>query len=63
MSRYVEIGFRVDTDLEIDGRWIAEVESLPGTMAYGATEEEAIKNVKVLALQVIAEQVKNGQWE
>lgn len=49
------IGLRIETEVEDDGRWIAEVVDMPCVMAYGATEKEAIDTVRVLALQVIAE--------
>ena len=29
-----------------DGRWIAEVPSLPGALSQGRTREEAIENIK-----------------
>jgi predicted RNase H-like HicB family nuclease len=45
----------IELEQEEDGRWIAEIEDLSGVMVYGATREEAIKNVKALALRVIAE--------
>jgi hypothetical protein len=32
----------VETELEEDGRWIAEVPDLPGVVAYGKTRDEAI---------------------
>lgn len=44
-----------ETELEIDGRWIAEVPELPGVMAYGVTEVEAIANAEAVALRVLAE--------
>lgn len=50
-------------DIEEDGRWIAEVEALPGVMAYGATREGALGRVTALALQVIAEQLEAGELE
>ncbi len=31
------MGFKIVFDQEQDGRWIAEIESLPGVLAYGAT--------------------------
>lgn len=49
------IRLRIETEVEDDGRWIAEVVDMPGVMAYGATEKEAIDTVRVLALQVIGE--------
>ena len=44
-----------ETELELDGRWIAEVPELPGVMVYGVTEVEAIANAEALALRVLAE--------
>ena len=45
----------VDFELEEDGRWIAEVEQLPGMLVYGATREEAQAKVEALARDVIRE--------
>ena len=36
---------------EEDGRWWADVESMPGVMACGATREAAIVAVRALALR------------
>jgi hypothetical protein len=33
--------YKVETEVEADGRWIAEIPELPGVMAYGATKKEA----------------------
>ena len=52
---------KIDREREEDGRWIAEVPALPGVLAYGATEAEALANVKVLALRVIADRLENGE--
>ena len=49
--------FAISFDREEDGRWIAEIESLPGVLAYGATRAGARSNVGALALRVHAEQV------
>lgn len=46
--------FTLEVEQETDGRWIAEVIELPGTMAYGATREEALAKVQALALRVVA---------
>ncbi len=46
-----------ETEREIDGRWIAEVPELPGVMAYGATELQAIGNTEALALRALAENI------
>jgi predicted RNase H-like HicB family nuclease len=49
---------RIETELEEDGRWIAEVPQLPGVLAYGATAEEAATKVEALALRVLAERLE-----
>jgi predicted RNase H-like HicB family nuclease len=46
----------VETEQETDGRWIAEIPQVPGALAYGASQSEAITRVKALALRVLAEQ-------
>lgn len=43
----------LEIEREDDGRWIAEVPSLPGVLVYGATEAEA--RAKALALRVLAD--------
>ena len=37
---------KIEIEKEEDGRWIAEVSDLPGVMAYGNTQEEAIKKLR-----------------
>ena len=51
----------IETELEDDGRWIAEVPQLPGVLAYGTTEDEAASKAEVLALRVLAEQLELGE--
>lgn len=51
----------IELEQEEDGRWIAEIDDLDGVLVYGATREEAIKNVKTLALRVIADRLENGE--
>ena len=52
----------VETEREVDGRWIAEVPQLPGVMVYGGTREAAIAQAEVLALRVLAETIEaDGQ--
>lgn len=48
----------IETEREVDGRWIAEVPELPGVMVYGNTREKAIAGVEVLALRVLAENIE-----
>jgi predicted RNase H-like HicB family nuclease len=47
--------------IEEDGRWWADIESMPGVMAYGATREAAITAVRVLALRVAADCIDRGE--
>lgn len=51
----------IEIDREADGRWIAEIPSLPGVLAYGATREDAIARAKALALRVLAERLERGE--
>lgn len=46
---------------EADGRWWADVESMPGVMAYGNTRESAIAAVRALALRVAADCIDYGE--
>jgi predicted RNase H-like HicB family nuclease len=51
----------IDLEQEEDGRWLAEIDSLPGAMAYGGTREEAARRVEALALRILAERLENGE--
>ena len=53
--------FTVESEQEVDGRWIAEVKELPGVMVYGATREEALAKAQALALRVVAERLDHGE--
>jgi predicted RNase H-like HicB family nuclease len=53
--------FTIETEQETDGRWIAEVIELPGTMKYGRNREEAIAQAEALALRVVADRIKHGR--
>jgi predicted RNase H-like HicB family nuclease len=46
---------------EDDGRSWADIESMPGVMAYGASEQDAITAVRALALRVVADCIENGE--
>ncbi|MBE6441487.1 MAG: type II toxin-antitoxin system HicB family antitoxin [Desulfovibrio desulfuricans] len=52
----------MEFDREEDGRWIAEVPSLPGVMAYGATRDDAGNRALALALRVVADKLENGEY-
>ena len=52
---------RVEVKHEADGRVLASVPDLPGVMAYGAFEDEAVRKVKAIALQVLADMIEHGE--
>jgi len=57
----VRMNFSIEFELETDGRWIAEIDQLPGVMAYGATREEAKAKVEALAVRVLADRIEERQ--
>jgi predicted RNase H-like HicB family nuclease len=52
---------KIETERESDGRWIGEVSSLPGMLAYGVTKADAAAKVTALARQVIADRLQNAE--
>jgi predicted RNase H-like HicB family nuclease len=52
---------RVELEREADGRILASVPDLPGVMAYGLDETEAVRKVKSIALQVLADMIESGE--
>ena len=50
--------FEIIFDREDDGRWIAEIEALPGVLAYGSSKLDAQSKVEALALRVIADRIE-----
>ena len=52
---------RIEIKREEDGRWLTEIPKLPGVMAYGQTEAEAVSRVKALALRVMADRLEHGE--
>jgi predicted RNase H-like HicB family nuclease len=55
------MNFTIESEVEEDGRWLAEVPELPGVLAYGASRSEAISRAQVLALRVIADRLEHGE--
>lgn len=53
--------FAIETELEVDGRWIAEITQIPGLLVYGASQQEAVAKVQTLALRVRAERSRAGK--
>jgi len=54
---------RIETELETDRRWLAEVPDLPGVLVYGQNEPEAKAKAKAkaLALRVLADRLDHGE--
>ena len=52
---------KVEVEIVDDGRWIAEIPELPGVMAYGTDQIEAIQKTEALALRVIADRIEHGE--
>ena len=52
---------RIEVEREEDGRLLASVPELPGVMAYGSTQEEAVRKVKAVALQILADMIESGE--
>ena len=46
---------QIEIEREEDGRWLTEIPDLPGVMAYGQTQAEA------LALRVMADRLEHGE--
>lgn len=52
---------RIEVEREDDRRWLAEIPTLPGVIAYGNSREHAIAKAEVLALRVLADRLENGE--
>lgn len=52
---------RIAFEKETDGRWIAEIEDIPGALAYGSTREEARRKAQAIALHALAERIEHGE--
>lgn len=52
---------KVEIEQEQDGRFIAEVPEIPGAMAYGASQQEAIHKVEALVLRILADRLDHGE--
>mgnify|MGYP002778821731 CR=1 FL=1 len=55
------MNFMIDFEQEADGRWLAEIDDLPGVMVYGKTKLEAMAKVQALALRVVADRLEHGE--
>ena len=55
------MNLKIEVERETDGRWIAEVMDLPGCMAYGSSQADALAKAKALALRVLADRMEHGE--
>ena len=53
--------FKIELEQEEDGRWLGEVPTLAGVMAYGQTRAKALAAVQALALRVLADRLEHGE--
>lgn len=61
MSNLLSTRFTIETEQEDDGRWIAEILEIPGALVYGDNQQQAVAQVKALALRVIADKLDHGE--
>lgn len=52
---------QIELEQESDGRWLAEVATLPGVLTYGMTRTDAVAKVQALALRVLADRLEHGE--
>ncbi len=57
----MKVSYRIEIDREADGRFLAEVQELPGVLAYGETADDALAHVQALALRVLADRLEQGE--
>jgi predicted RNase H-like HicB family nuclease len=51
----------VEIEKEDDGRYVAEVPTIPGAMAYGETKDKAVARVEALVLRILADRLDHGE--
>ena len=52
--------YAVEVEQEEDGRWIAEIPSLPGVLSYGPSSDAAVDNARQLASRVLSSRPTGG---
>lgn len=58
MKTYI---FRVEIEQEEDGRWSAEVPTLPGCATWGYTQEETLRSIREAAQLYIESLLAHGE--
>jgi len=51
----------IEIEQEADNRWIAEVPSISGALAYGQSRQEAVSRVETLVLRILADRLEHGE--
>ncbi len=51
----------IETEMEEDGLWIAEIPSLAGVLVYGVSQGAALAKVQALALRVLADRLEHDE--
>lgn len=52
---------QIEVEREEDGRYLAEAPAVPGALAYGATQRDAVRRVQALVLRVIADRLEHDE--
>jgi predicted RNase H-like HicB family nuclease len=55
------MNLKIEGEREAEGRWIAELLELPGCLACGKTQADALARAKALALRVLADRLEHGE--
>ena len=50
----------VETEQEVDGRWIAEIPEVPGALAYGISRQEAVAKAYAIALRSLTDEIERS---
>ena len=50
----------IEVEREVDGRYLASAPGLPGGMAYGHSDEDAVRRARGIAVEVLADSIDEG---
>ena len=57
----LSVVFRIEWSVRLTGAGSQEVVELPGVLAYGSSQDDAIAHVQALALRVVADRLENDE--
>ena len=57
-ARVEAFNLKVEFAREVDGRWIADIPTLPRVTVYGRARSQALAGAEALALRVIADRLE-----